>query len=64
MAISQTDVDNLEQALMSGALRVEIEGKSVTYRSSAELREALAYARERLQTTGAATMSVASFTRD
>lgn len=38
----------LEQALLEGALQVEIEGRKVAYRSTADLQSAVAYARQRL----------------
>lgn len=44
----------LETALASGSLSVSYAGRSVSYRSVAELRDALTYMRERLATlTGA-----------
>jgi len=39
MAYSQTQLDALQAALATGALVVEYEGKKVTYRSLAELKE-------------------------
>ena len=67
MAISQTDIDALERALMSGELSVEIDGRKVVYRSVADLREALAYAREQIagaSAEGPVSVSYASFGRD
>ncbi len=67
MALSQTDIDNLERALVSGELRVEVEGRAVTYRSIDELRRALAYVREQIASgtaAGVATTSDASFSRE
>ncbi len=67
MALGQADLDNLERALASGQLSVQYDGKSVTYRSVAELTAAIAYTREQLalQTaTGPVTQSYAAFARD
>lgn len=69
MAVSQTDVDALERALMSGRLTVRQGDQLVTYRSVAELREALGYAREQLAAASApggqsVTQSFASFSRE
>ena len=44
MAITQTDIDNLQQALVSGELRVSFQGRTVEYRSIAEIQTALAAA--------------------
>jgi len=38
----------LEEALMAGELTVESDGDRVTYRSTAEIRSAIAYCDERL----------------
>lgn len=42
MAYTQTQLDALEAALASGALRVTYDGKTVEYRSIAELKAAIA----------------------
>tara|TARA_A100001391_G_scaffold136544_3_gene95291 strand:+ start:470 stop:685 length:216 start_codon:yes stop_codon:yes gene_type:complete len=41
MAYTQTDIDRLKSAIGQGTLTVEVEGKRVTYRSVAEMREIL-----------------------
>lgn len=67
MALTQTDVDNLESALASGELTVEYDGRRVTFRSVAELVQALAYAKQEVAAASAAgnvTQSFAGFTRD
>jgi len=67
MAISQTDIDRLEAALMRGELTVEYDGQRVTYRSVAELKAAIGYGKEALaaaSATGAQTVTYASFSRD
>lgn len=66
MAITQTQIDALESALLSGELMVRYDGKQIQYRSIAELRSALAYARAQLaQSTaqGPVRQTVAVFTR-
>ena len=52
MALTATDIDNLEAALASGVLTVTQNGKSITYRSLDEMRSALDYAK--LQVEGSA----------
>jgi hypothetical protein len=65
MAITQEDIDRLERAVLLGELTVEYGDKRVTYRSIKELKEALAYARERIANSqgsaAATTQSVARF---
>lgn len=48
MAISQTDVDALEAALLRGELKVRLADREVTYRSVDELAKALSYAKGQL----------------
>ena len=48
MTYSQSQLDVLEAALASGALTVEYDGRRVTYRSVAELKEAIAEVRTAL----------------
>lgn len=66
MALTQADVDALEKALVSGELTVEYDGRRVTFRSTAEIRDALAYAKAAVagQSAAPVTVSVAAFTRD
>lgn len=40
MAFSQTDLDNINAAIATGEMTVEFNGRRVTYRSIAELKEA------------------------
>jgi len=42
MAYTETQAQALREALASGVLTVEYDGKRVTYRSVAEIKEALA----------------------
>ena len=66
MALTQTDLDNLESAMASGALTVEIDGERVTYRSIEGLRSAIAYTKGDLAAAtaaGAETQSFATFPR-
>jgi hypothetical protein len=37
MALSQTDLDNLDSAIASSELEVELDGRRVKYRSTSEL---------------------------
>lgn len=48
MALSQTDLDNLEKALASGRLTVEYDGQRVTFQSFEELRKRIAYVRNQI----------------
>lgn len=41
MAFTQSDIDRLKAAIAQGTLTVEVEGRRVTYRSVAEMREIL-----------------------
>lgn len=64
MAMTQGQIDALEKALASGALRVSFpEGGSVEYRSIAELKEAIAYAKGQVS-PAATSQSFASFSKD
>lgn len=40
MAFTQTDLDNINAAIASGELTVEVNGRRVTYRSIADLERA------------------------
>lgn len=40
MAFSQTDLDNIDAAIGSGELTVEVDGRKVTYRSISDLKAA------------------------
>ncbi|HKJ73946.1 MAG TPA: hypothetical protein VKA19_07500 [Alphaproteobacteria bacterium] len=51
MAWTQDEIDALEDALKSGALRVEIGGKVLHYRSVDEIERTLQRARESAGTT-------------
>ena len=42
MAFTQSDLDNIDQAIASGQLRVRVGDRDITYRSIAELRKARA----------------------
>lgn len=64
MALSQTDIDALEKALASGALRVSFpDGGTVEYRSVADLKQALDYAKATVNGTPT-TQSFPSFSKD
>ncbi|MGE0155179.1 MAG: phage head-tail joining protein [Reyranellaceae bacterium] len=67
MALSQSDLTRLETALAQGEMTVEYDGRRVTFRSVAELKDAIAYVKGELaaQTAGGnVTTSYASFARD
>lgn len=49
MAVSSTDVTNLKEAIATGVLSVTQGGKTITYRSLAEMRAALADAEREVQ---------------
>ncbi|MAM87559.1 MAG: hypothetical protein CME36_09675 [unclassified Hahellaceae] len=64
MAYTDTDIQAVEDALKSGALRVKYADREVTYRSQAELFALLRSMRESLQTTAPAkTHTFKSFSR-
>lgn len=65
MAVTQSQVDALEAALMSGELIVQDGEKRIQYRNVNELRNALEYARRDLerQAGNVTTRRVALFTR-
>ena len=63
MALSSSDLAALEKALASGELTVEYDGKRVTYRSVAELRQAIDYVKSELAAAEHTTQSFAQFTR-
>ena len=66
MAITQTDLDNLAAAIVSGQLTVEYNGRRVTYRSMAEMKQAYGFAQQLLAGSGGADSSTgyASFQTD
>lgn len=67
MALSQSDVDALEAALASGELTVDYDGRRVTFRGIAELKDAIGYVKQQLAQATAAgevTFSNAQFSRD
>lgn len=43
MPFSQSDLDNIDAAIAASELKVEVDGKSVLYRSIAELMQARAH---------------------
>ncbi len=66
MADPAASIAALEDALASGELTVEIDGKRVSYRTVAELREALAYfkTKQAEQSGAGVSSSYVSFARD
>lgn len=63
MALSQEDIDRLERAMVTGTLKVVVEGKEITYRSIPEIERALTYARSQVHGQSSMT-SFAAFSRD
>jgi len=61
MALSQTDLDALDTAIASGALTVELEGRRVTYRSIAELKEARKHVAEQIEQQSSSRTQRATF---
>ena len=53
MAFSTADLTNIETAIATGELLVEIDGRRVTYRSIDDLRKARNIISAALQTSGA-----------
>lgn len=67
MALTQTDVDNLEAALAQGVLEVETEGRKVKYDSAAALMRRLEYVRAAVASaagTRRTMLQPVTFTRD
>ena len=62
MAVTQQDLDSLQRALVSGELRVSFQGRTVEYRSVAEIQRALAAARRELE-AGRRPRDVRAYTR-
>lgn len=52
MAFTETDLSNIEAAIATGELTVEVSGRRVTYRSVEELRMARNLIRGDLQSSG------------
>ncbi|MEX2648155.1 MAG: hypothetical protein WD673_03980 [Alphaproteobacteria bacterium] len=65
MSTYATEIAALEAALASGELSVEVEGRKVTYRSTSDLRSALAFftAKAERAVPTQTTQSFATFTR-
>ena len=55
MAVSQTDLDNLNTAITTGELEVEYQGRRVRYRSVAELKAAYDHVKSELPQQAATT---------
>ena len=53
MALTQTDLDNLDAAIASSELEVQVDGKLVKYRSTSELLKARNHVQQVLASTGA-----------
>lgn len=53
MAYSQSDLDNLDAAIASGQLVVQVEGRRVEYRSLADLMRARAHVEQQMTAASA-----------
>lgn len=53
MALTKTDLDNLDTAIASSELEVQLEGRKVRYRSTDELLKARAHVANVLSAAGA-----------
>lgn len=53
MAFTAADLSNIEAAIATGELTVEVEGRRVTYRSMDDLRQARRIIQTALQSAGA-----------
>ncbi len=58
MSFSITDLSNIETAIATGEMTVEVDGKRVTYRSIADLITARNTIRAELQSSGQQTAAV------
>lgn len=64
MAFSQTDLDALEEAIASGALKVKYADREVTYQATGDMLKARLVMRNQLgQVSSAASHHVASFSK-
>lgn len=61
MALTQTDLDNLDAAIATGELKVEFNGRVVVYRSISELMAARAHVASVLSTSSATTRRTAAY---
>lgn len=64
MAITQAQLDALENALATGELSVEYDGRKITYRSISEIKAALDYAKTALGQASITSQSRIARTRD
>ena len=60
-SLTQSDIDRLEQAIVSGELRVRLsDGREITYQSTEAMLRAVAYARQAIAAGSGLTTSVPS----
>jgi len=67
MALTQSDLDNLEAALAAGQKKVSYDGKDVEFHSVKDLKDAIAYVRGQLDAAsvdGVESQSLIAFSRD
>ena len=61
MAYTQEQLTQLQNALATGTLRVDYDGKTITYRSLAEIKEAIRVVEAGLAKTSGTTRHTRSF---
>ena len=61
MALSQSDLDRLDSAIASAELRVEVDGRSITYRDVEQLKAARAHVASVIGQAAAAAQPRSSF---
>jgi hypothetical protein len=61
MALTQTDLDNIDSAIAASELEVEVDGQRVKYRSMSELLKARAHVAGVLSGSGAAARRTGAF---
>lgn len=61
MALTQTDLDNLDAAIATGELKVEFNGRMVVYRSVSELMAARAHVASVLSANSSSAPRTAAF---
>ena len=55
MAYTQTDLDNIDAAIASGELRVQVDGRDITYRSIDDLIKARGFAATQMTSASVST---------
>lgn len=63
-ALTQADIDKLEKAIARGVRRVTYQNGTVEYQSTAEMMQALTYAKSVVSPADSSMTSLASFARE